>query len=98
MKEHLAWPPNLRKVEDGEPLDIYLAVLEHAVSSALVKNEGNHQLPVYYTSRRLNDAEGRYPKLEKLAYALVTASKKLKHYFLAHPITVLTNFPLRQVL
>ena len=57
LKEHLAWPPTLRKVEDGEPLDIYLAVSEHAVSSALIKSEGNHQLPVYYTSRRLNDTE-----------------------------------------
>jgi len=98
LKEHLAWPPTLRKVQEGEPLEIYLAVSEHAVSSALIKNEGKHQVPVYYTSRRLNEAEGRYPELEKLAFALITASRKLKHYFLAHPITVLTNFPLRQVL
>ena len=98
LKEHLAWPPTLRKVQEGEPLEIYLAVSKHAVSSALIKNEGKHQVPVYYTSRRLNEAEGRYPELEKLAFALITASRKLKHYFLAHPLTVLTNFPLRQVL
>ena len=51
LKEYLAWPSELVKVQQGEPFDIYLAVSEHAVSSALVKNEGSIQLHVYYISR-----------------------------------------------
>ena len=49
-------------------------------------------------SKRLLDAETRYPELEKLALALMVATKKLRSYFHAHPIKVLTNYPLRQVL
>ena len=44
------------------------------------------------------DAEQRYLPLEKLAFALVIASRKLKHYFEAHTIIVLTSHPLKAVL
>ena len=44
------------------------------------------------------DAETRYPELEKLALALMVASRKLRPYFHTHSIKVLTNYPLRQVL
>ncbi|CAL8175952.1 unnamed protein product [Prunus armeniaca] len=45
-----------------------------------------------------SDAEQQYPKLEKLAYALVLSAHKLRTYFQAHTIEVLTNQPRRQVL
>ena len=44
------------------------------------------------------DEEASYPELEKLALALMVASGKLRPYFHAHPIEVLTSYPLRQVL
>ena len=49
-------------------------------------------------SKRLLDAETRYLKLEKLTLALIIASRKLRSYFYAHIIEILTNYPLRQVL
>ena len=36
--------------------------------------------------------------MEKLALALMVFSRKLRSYFHAYPIKVLTNYPLRQVL
>ena len=36
--------------------------------------------------------------MEKLAFALVTAACKLKPYFQAHTVVVLTNKPLRRVM
>ena len=48
--------------------------------------------------KRLLDTETRYLELEKLAWALVVASKKLRLYFHAHLIEVLSNYLLRQVL
>ena len=49
-------------------------------------------------SKRLLDAETRYLELEKLALALMVTSRKLRSYFHAHMIEVLTNYPLHQVL
>ena len=93
LKEHLGRPPLLAKPEKGEKLYLYLAISEHAISAALVKGEKKHQHPVYYMSKQLVDVETRYPEIEKLAYALVVASRKLRPYFHAHAIEVLTNTP-----
>ena len=82
----------------GEELYLYLAVTPHAVSSALVREEGKVQKPVYYTSRALRGVEGRYPQIEKLAFALITASRNLRHYFQAHVINVMTNRPLKKAM
>ena len=53
---------------------------------------------MYYTSRALRGAEGRYPLIEKLAFTLITASRKLKHYFQAHVINVMTDHPLKKTM
>ena len=36
--------------------------------------------------------------MEKLAFALITASRKLRHYFQAHVIIVMTDHPLKKVM
>ena len=38
-----------------------------------------------------------YTEMENVAYALVMASRKLRHYFTAHKITVPTSLPLRNM-
>ena len=64
----------------------------------MVKEEEKVQRSVFYISRILKDAETRYSALEKLALALITTSRRLKPYFEAHPIHVLTDQPLKKVL
>ena len=49
---------------------------------------------MYYTSRALRGAEERYPPMEKLAFTLVTTAHKLKPYFQAYTMVVLTDKPL----
>ena len=58
------------------------------VSSALVREEDQVQLPIYYTSQALRGAEGRYPPMEKLAFALIIAARKLRLYFQAYTIVI----------
>ena len=82
----------------GEELFLYLAVTPHAVSSALIREEGKVQKTVYYTSKALRGAEGRYLLIEKLAFALITASRKLRHYFQAHVINVMTDYLLKKAM
>ena len=82
----------------GEELYLYLAVSPHVISSTLIREEAKVQKPVYYTSRALRGAEGRYPLIEKLAFALITASRKLRHYFQVHVINVMTDHPLKKAM
>nr|XP_017245025.1 PREDICTED: uncharacterized protein LOC108216700 [Daucus carota subsp. sativus] len=98
LKNHLATPPMLAKPLKGETLILYLAVSDYAISAVLVREEGNLQLPVYYVSKRLLDAETRYTNMERLVFALLLAARKLRPYFQAHKIEVRTSYPLRQVL
>ena len=53
---------------------------------------------MFYTSKMLLDAETKYSDLEKMVLALVTTKKKLMHYFESHPVTVVMNYPIRQIL
>jgi hypothetical protein len=98
LKRYLTEPPLLSPSKQGEELYLYLAVSPTAVSSALIREEERRQLPIYYTSRALRGAEERYPPMEKLAFALVTAARKLRPYFQAHTIVLLTNHPLRKAM
>ncbi|XP_064983502.1 uncharacterized protein LOC135623960 [Musa acuminata AAA Group] len=98
VKKHLANLPRLTSVSPGEKLSIYLAASLRAVSSVLIKESPNGQLPVYYMSHILNGPEERYPPIEKLALALVLSARKLRPYFQAHPVEVVTDQPLRLVL
>ena len=46
----------------------------------------------------LIDVETRYINFERVALALRMASKKLRLYFQAHTIVVLSSYPIRAVL
>nr|XP_027126139.1 uncharacterized protein LOC113742510 [Coffea arabica] len=78
-------------------LYLYLSAADEAVSAVLIRDEGT-QVPVYYVSRALRGPETRYTQVEKLVLGLVHAARRLKPYFLAHPISVRTDQPIRQIL
>ena len=76
-----------------------MAVLDTAVSATLFKeNEDGKQRSVFFVNKSLADAETRYSRLEQAALALRIAAKKLRPYFQAHPIVVLTDLPLRSTI
>jgi hypothetical protein len=56
------------------------------------------QKPVYYVSEVLHEAKARYLETHKLLYAMLVVSRKLRHYFQAHKVVVVTSFPLRAIL
>ena len=98
LKVYLTMAPLLSPSILGEELYLYLAVSPHVVSLALIREERKAQKPVYYTSWALRGAEGRYPMIEKLAFALITTSRKLRHYFHARVINILTNHSLEKAM
>ena len=97
LKVFLVQAPMLTALEPGEDLFMYLSVSEHSVSAVLL-SDGGMQQPAYYISKTLVDAETRYLPLEKSVLALVQATQKLPHYFQAHTIYVLIEYPLQLLL
>jgi hypothetical protein len=55
------------------------------------------QIPVYFASEGLSGSKLFYSELEKIAYAVVMAARKLRHYFDGHRIRVITNQPLNDL-
>jgi hypothetical protein len=56
------------------------------------------QRPIYYISEVLLDSKARFPHVQKLLYALLITSRKLQHYFDEHKVTMVSNFPLGNIL
>ena len=79
-------------------LFLYLVISPAAISAVLVREEDKMQKLVYYTSQALRGAEEKYPPMEKIALALVTAAHKLKPHFQAYIVVVLTDKPLRRAM
>ena len=89
-------PPLLSPSKEGENLYLYLAVSTTAVSAALILEEAKKQLPVYYVNQAFQGAESNYPRIGKIAFALIVASHKLRQYFQANPILVMTDQLIRK--
>ena len=98
LKIYLSSPPILVSPSEGELLTLYLAVSDFSTSAILIRDKDRVQHPVYYCNRALRGAEERYPKMEKLILALVTAARRLHPYFQAHTIEVPIEYPMKQVL
>ena len=60
----------------GKPLKLYLATNNEAIGALIAQDdqEGIKRL-VYYVSRKLKDAETRYPKAERACLALIYAAQ-----------------------
>ena len=84
-----------------DTLLLYVSTSPSVVSAALVVErliEGHlKQLPVYYVSEALSNSKLFYSELEKMAYAVVMASRKLRHYFEGHKTIVVTSQPIHDL-
>jgi hypothetical protein len=61
---------------------LYVLATESAVLVGEQKNEHlKKQVSVYFISEPLSGSKIYYSEIEKIAYAILTAARKLKHHF-----------------
>jgi hypothetical protein len=87
LKDFLSKPPVLTTPRKKEQLLLYLTATTHMVSTAIVveRQEDDHaypvQRPVYFVSEVLSESKALYQPVQKLLYAVLTTSRKLRHNF-----------------
>jgi hypothetical protein len=86
LKVYLTSSPILTPPKKYEDIMLYIVATFTLVSAAIVveRQEEGHvytvQRPVYYVSEVLTHSKIRYPQVQKLFYALLITSCKLRHY------------------
>ena len=84
----------------GKLLQLYLASYNQAIG-ALVAQEDIHgvEQPIYYINCAVKDAETHHSGVERSCLVLIYASQRLRHYFLAHKVQLMTkSHPFRNLL
>ena len=103
-KRLLLTSPILVTPKEKEQMLLYISATNQVVSTVLVverPEEGKAhvvQRPVYYLSEVLSPSKQRYPHYQKLAYGVFMTARKLRHYFMEHPIVVVCEAPLSNIL
>ncbi|GJR52656.1 reverse transcriptase domain-containing protein [Tanacetum coccineum] len=98
LKHHLSELPLLVAPKPKEELIMYLSASYGAISAVLMTERGTVQTPVYFVSCALQGPELNYTLMEKLVLSLVFAAKRLRRYFQARPIAVITDQPIKQIM
>ena len=102
LKKMLATAPILASPLEKEPMMLYIAATNRVVSVVVVverEQEGKTvQRPVYYLSEVLSLSKQNYPHYQKMTYGVFMAATKLKHYFEEHPMTVVCEAPISEII
>jgi hypothetical protein len=85
LKKYLIHLTILTPPSSGALLLLYVAASHAAVSAALVQEkqdeQAKKQVPIYFISEVQSPSKRNYIELEKVMYAVLMASRKLRHYF-----------------
>jgi hypothetical protein len=102
LKTMLATAPILASPLEREPMLLYIAATNRVVSVVVVverEEEGKTvQRPVYYLSEVLSSSKQNYPHFQKMTYGVFMAATKLKHYFEEHPMKVVSEAPISDIM
>ncbi|PIN25290.1 hypothetical protein CDL12_01972 [Handroanthus impetiginosus] len=92
IKAYLIKPSVLVVLVRGYPLVLYIATQERSIKALLTqKNDNGKKNALYYFSKMMTPNELKYFPIENICLALVFAIQKLKHYFQAHTVHLVSK-------
>jgi hypothetical protein len=104
LKDFLSKPPVVTAPRKKEQLLLYLIATTHVVGTAIIveRQEDGHaypvQRPVYFVSEVLSESKARCQPVQMLLYTVLITSRKLRHYFQEYSTSVVTDYPLGDIL
>jgi ribonuclease HI len=102
LKQYLIDLTTLTPPSSGTPLLLYVAASHATISATLVQEKQNGQIKkqalIYFVSEVLSPSKKNYTELEMVLYAVLMASRKLRHYFQAYHIIVPSSQPLKDIM
>ncbi|KAG8472581.1 hypothetical protein CXB51_034367 [Gossypium anomalum] len=84
-----------------EPLILYLAVFENSMGCVLGQHDESEkkEKAIYYLNKKFTDCEKRYSPIEKLCYALIWTTRRLRQYMLYHTTWLISKLdPLKYMM
>jgi hypothetical protein len=102
LKQYLIELTTLTPPSSGAPLLLYVEASHATVSAALVQEKKDEQTKkqvlIYFVSEVLSPSKINYTELEKVLYAVLMASRKLRHYFQSYHIIVHSSQPIKDII
>ena len=92
LKEALCSAPILAYPDPNKPYRLYTDACDYAVGAVLVQTDDNGlERVVHYLSTLLDEVQRRWATIEKEAYGIIYALKKLRCYLLGAEFVILTD-------
>src|SRR5690606_11614256 len=91
IKEVLTAPQLMIPPALGQPLLMYITVIENSLGAPIAQEKDVVERLVYYLSRLVRSAECNYSLVEKQCLAFVYVAQRLRHYMLAHKVCLMSK-------
>lgn len=91
LRDALCEDPVLKHPDFEKPFELHTDASYKALGSVLMQEHNGVLHPISYYSRKLRDAETRYPVTEIEALSIITGIKNFSYYLYGHDFTVVTD-------